>query len=154
MAIGHGKHMAGKGKGSAARPIPPQVHNTGNRPTMQFGNNRGPQRMGGGFLEGILAGAAARVVSNVVGTVSGEVSELISQKSDLYQQEQAQKAQLERQEQAQQAQIRREQQEREAKTRYYSVCPFCDGVNQGQKYCAYCDSSLAYFPDETDGTIK
>lgn len=86
-----------------------------------------------------MAGAAAKVVSNVVGTVSEEVSDLISQKSDLYQQEQAQ-----------QAQIRRQEQQREADTRYYSVCPFCDGANQDGKFCVYCDSSLAYIPGEEE----
>lgn len=97
------------------------------------------RRTGSGFLGGLLAGAATKVVSNVVGTVSGEVSDLISQKSDLYQQDQAQ-----------QAQIRRQEQQREANTRYYSVCPFCDGANQNRKFCAYCDSSLAYIPDEVE----
>lgn len=142
MAIGRGKHIPGKG--SAARP------SAGVRPSVTARPPQPPQRRSSGFLEGLLAGAAAKVVSNVVGTVSGEVSDLISQKSDLYQQEQAQKAQLERQDQAQQAQIRRQEQQREANTRYYSVCPFCDGANQNRKFCAYCDSSLAYIPDEEE----
>ena len=87
-------------------------------------------------------------MSNVIGAVSGEVAEVISQKSDLYQQEQAQKAQLARQEEAHRAQLAREEREREAKMRYYIVCPYCDGTNQGARFCPYCDSSLAYDPED------
>ena len=121
MAVRRGKHTIGKGRG----------------PVSGGSISRGLQRAGTGLLEGLLMGAASRVVSNVVGTVSGEVSEVISQKSDLYQQEQAHRAQLARQER-----------EREARLRYYTVCPFCDGTNQGAKFCPYCDSSLAYEPGE------
>ena len=76
------------------------------------------------------------------------MAEVISQKSDLYQQEQAQKAQLARQEEAHRAQLAREEREREAKMRYYTVCPYCDGTNQGARFCPYCDSSLAYDPED------
>ncbi len=69
-------------------------------------------------------------------------------KEHLYQQEQAQKAQLARQEEAHRAQLARQEREREARLKYYTVCPFCDGVNQGAKFCLYCDSSLAYGPEE------
>ncbi len=115
MAVRRGKHTVGKGGGPVSG---------GNR-------FRGIQRTGTGLLEGLLMGAAGRVVSNVVGTVTGEVSEVIAQRSDLYQQEQAQKAQLARQEEVHRAQLARQEREREARLKYYSVCPYCDGVNQG-----------------------
>lgn len=175
MAIGRGKHKHTVGKGggpvgrsgpqhgsqrSNSQPITNIRLSGGNGPSMSNrpvqpgrppggGNmSRTLHRAGTGLLEGLFLSAASRVVSNVVGTVSGEVSEVISQKSDLYQQEQAQKAQLARQEEAHRAQLARQEREREARLKYYTVCPFCDGVNQGAKFCPYCDSSLAYAPEE------
>ncbi len=132
----------GNGPSIGNRPVQP------GRPPAGGNMSRTLHRAGTGLLEGLFMSAASRVVSNVVGTVSGEVAEVISQKSDLYQQEQAQKAQLARQEEAHRAQLARQEREREARLKYYTVCPFCDGVNQGAKFCPYCDSSLAYGPEE------
>lgn len=150
----HGNQRSNSQPITNIRPSGGNGSSMGNRPAQPgrlpvSGNRSGtPHRVGIGLLEGLFMSAASRVVGNVVGTVAGEVSEVISQKADLYQQEQAQKAQLARQEEAHRAQLARQEREREARLKYYTVCPFCDGVNQGAKFCPYCDSSLAYAPEE------
>ena len=137
--------------------------------TMRIGNSAGRMvsRSAGGGLVGSLLGNA---VSAGVGVASAAIVNKIHENSQIKLQEKQaeQQAELERQRLEQQAEIARKQaeyqleieklkvQQEEVKLdavqdkRYYANCPYCMGVNNGDKFCRYCGSSLAYYDEDEE----
>ncbi len=122
---------------------------------------------GGGGLVGSLLGSA---VSAGVGVASAAIVNKMHENSQIKMAEQQaeREAALARQQAAQRAELARQQAEYQVEIeklkvmqeearlnaaqdkRYYANCPYCLGVNNGDKFCRYCGSSLAYYDDGKD----
>lgn len=130
-----------------------------NKPKVHYGG-------GGGMVSSLLGSA----VSAGVGVASAAIVNKIHENSQIkLQQQQAEhQAELQRQLAEQQAEyaaqqaeyqlelekLKTEQEEikRDVKQekKYYANCPYCLGVNNGDKFCRYCGSSLAYYDDDEE----
>lgn len=152
--LGGGSSFGGMG-GFASSPININV----NKPKVHYGG-------GGGMVSSLLGSA----VSAGVGVASAAIVNKIHENSQIkLQQQQAEhQAELQRQLAEQQAEyaaqqaeyqlelekLKTEQEEikRDVKQekKYYANCPYCLGVNNGDKFCRYCGSSLAYYDDDEE----
>lgn len=152
--LGGGSGFGGMG-GFASSPININV----NKPKVHYGG-------GGGMVSSLLGSA----VSAGVGVASAAIVNKIHENSQIkLQQQQAEhQAELQRQLAEQQAEyaaqqaeyqlelekLKTEQEEikRDVKQekKYYANCPYCLGVNNGDKFCRYCGSSLAYYDDDEE----
>ena len=152
--LGGGSGFGGMG-GFASSPININI----NKPKVHYGG-------GGGMVSSLLGSA----VSAGVGVASAAIVNKIHENSQIkLQQQQAEhQAELQRQLAEQQAEyaaqqaeyqlelekLKTEQEEikRDVKQekKYYANCPYCLGVNNGDKFCRYCGSSLAYYDDDEE----
>ncbi len=149
--LGGGSAFGGMG-GFASSPI------NINQPRVHYG--------GGGLVSSLLGSA----VSAGVGVASAAIVNKIHESSQIKLQEQQaeQQAALQRQQAEHQAEYARQQAQyqleleklkteqeeikRDVKQekKYYANCPYCLGVNNGDKFCRYCGSSLAYYDDDEE----
>ena len=133
---------------------------------INMGNNKHRRNRGGGLVNSIVSSAT----SAAVGVASAAIVNKIHENSQIkIQEKQAENqakiaaAQAEQQARlaAQQAEYQLEMERlkvRQAEVkldeiqdkRYYANCPYCMGVNNGEKFCQYCGSSLAYYDEDDD----
>lgn len=122
---------------------------------------------GGGGLMGVIVGNA---VSAGVGIASAAIVNKMHENSQLKLAEQqaakqAEMAQYQAEHEAalirqhaeiEKLKIQQEEVKRDAaqNKRYYANCPYCLGVNNGDKFCRYCGSSLAYYEDDDENKAE
>ena len=143
-------------------PVPPPVAPTIN---INMGKNR-YKRNSGGLVNSIVSSAT----SAAVGVASAAIVNKIHENSQIkIQEKQAeQQAKIQAAQAEQQARLAQQQAEyqveierlkaRQAEIkldeiqdkRYYANCPYCMGINNGDKFCRYCGSSLAYYDEDDD----
>lgn len=133
---------------------------------INMGKNKYRRNSGGGLLNTIVSSAT----SAAVGVASAAIVNKIQENSQIkIQEKQAEnQARIAAAQAEQQARLAAQQAEyqveierlkvRQAEVkldeiqdkRYYANCPYCMGVNNGEKFCRYCGSSLAYYDDDDD----
>lgn len=136
---------------------------------INMGKNKYRRNSGGGLLNTIVSSAT----SAAVGVASAAIVNKIQENSQIkIQEKQAEnQARIAAAQAEQQARLAAQQAEyqveierlkvRQAEVkldeiqdkRYYANCPYCMGVNNGEKFCRYCGSSLAYYDDDDDSPV-
>ena len=142
-----------------APPVAPTIN-------INMGNKNRYKRNSGGLVNSIVssaASAAVGVASAAIVNKMHENSQIKIQEKQAEQQAKIAAAQAEQQARlaAQQAEYQVEIEKLKARQaeikldeiqdkRYYANCPYCMGVNNGEKFCRYCGSSLAYYDEDDD----
>ena len=146
--------MGSMGRIPSMAPKPPVFGSRPSAPSSPVNINIGNSYGGGGGLMGMLIGNA---VSAGVGVASAAIVNKMQENSQMKlaeqqakQQQEMQRLHAEQQVEIERIKVQQEEAKRDAAQdkRYYANCPYCLGVNNGDKFCRYCGSSLAYYEDD------